>query len=101
MKLSLNFQLAATQKKINKNRLFDENIKILCDNFFKVIYISIIMIFKMLYKAIILKVFPSSIVHLYQTVETYYGPYFLSHTVYIERETKMQSDHTAERPRQK
>ena len=61
LKLSLNFQLAAIQKKIVKNRLFDENIKIFCGNFFKVIYISILVIFKMLYKALILSF--CSIVH--------------------------------------
>jgi len=40
LKLSLNFRLAATQKKIAKNRLFDENIKILRGNFLKVVYIN-------------------------------------------------------------
>ena len=40
------------------------------------LYISILMIFKMLYKALILKVFPSSIVHHCQTFEIYHGPFF-------------------------
>jgi len=50
------------------------------------------MIFKMLYKALILKVFPSSIVNQCQTTETYYFPLICYSLYIIER---MGHRHTA------